>query len=136
MKNTDSFDLLWAELLEEAAADRIDEALSILRKLESSERLSIDELVVKSQLIQQAETAPGYELEDAKRALLAALDRDSSYPPALIEMGHYCWVMDDDAGEGLKHFNKAIEAIEGLLAEAREGRAKCLEEIADLNESR
>ncbi len=95
--------------------------------------MSIDELVVKGQLIQQAEAAPGYELEDAKRALRLALDRDSKYPPALIEMGHYCWVMDDDAEAGLEYFNKAIEATRELLAEAQDGREKCLLEIADRN---
>ena len=136
MNKSGLFDLLWADLVREAAEDRIDEALSILRQLESSHRLSIDELVFKGQLIQQAESAPGYELEDAKRALQIALDRDGKYPPALIEMGHYCWVMDDDAEAGLDYFNKAIEAAKELLSEAQEGKEKCLSEIADRNQQR
>ena len=134
MSPADTFGQLWTRIVREAVTDHVDEALVLLKELESTERLGIDELVFKGQLIQQAEAAPGYELEDAKRAFAAALERDEKYPPALIEMGYYCWVMEDDAKQGLAYFDSAIAVIEGLLAEAREGREKCLEELAELAE--
>ncbi len=124
----------WAAVCEAVDSDEIDKALDLLKEWESVDRLSIEELVQKGLLIQQGSETAAYELEDAKAAFIEALGREQNYPDALIELGFYSWVIENDAKTGLQYFDKAIAAAEKFLAEARHGREQCLEELADLEE--
>lgn len=124
----------WAAVCDAFDAGQIDEALVLLKEWESLERLSLEELVYKGRAIQLGSETSVYELEDAKDALLAALGRGKNYPVALIELGYFSWAVEDDAEVGLEYFNKAIAVLEELMIKAREGREKCLEELADLAE--
>lgn len=121
----------WAEICEAVDSDQIDQALELFQAWESVDRLSIEELAQKGRLIQLGSETAAYELEDAKEAFMQALGRYKNYPEALIELGHYVYVGEDDAQGGLEYFEKAIEVTEKLLAEAREGRDQCLQEMAD-----
>jgi len=87
-------------------------------------------LVMRADLIRlqdRAEGVPG--LDEAKENLELAATLDDESPAALIELGYFCYAIEDDAGKAAEHFQEAVGLARQLLKDALLGRAKALGEL-------
>jgi tetratricopeptide (TPR) repeat protein len=114
---------LWSE-------EHFDQALSEVERLlkvwPNNPRL----LVMRADLIQLQDDVDGIPtLEDAKSDLELAADLDEDSPDALIELGYFLFVHDDDAKEALKRFDKAVYLCVDLFTQALVGHAEALAEL-------
>lgn len=112
-------------------AHRFDECLDEFSRIEQRRLLLPNELVQRGRCIQLSSREEG-SLEDAEEAFRRALDLDSEYVPALLELGWYHYAVEDDAATALGFFKRALAVIEGYLKEAKQGEEECLIEIQDL----
>lgn len=118
---------LRAELDRLAEAEDWDGCLRVLLLLEQRVPLTADDLVRKSALLQVASELG--DLEEAERALEGALALAKNYVPALLDLGWFYYVVEDDAKTGLSYFLKAEELIRAQMEEASDGKEQCLEEL-------
>lgn len=116
------------KLQELAESEDWDGCIRLFEALEQEGPLSAHELVQKSACLQIGSEELG-SLEGAEEALLAALDLARDYVPALLDLGWFYYAVQDDAETGLTYFQRAEEISRRTLAEALNGRNKCLEEI-------
>src|SRR5262249_25621094 len=93
-------------------------------------------LVMWADLIQLQEQANGSSLEGAKAAYRRAAELDGEGSPALVELGHFLYALEDDAKSASKAYEKAIVAYRRLLIEALLGKAKALHEMERVTEAR
>ena len=120
---------LRSELQERADHEDADGCLRIFRALEQETPLTAQELLQKSACLQLSDELGS--LEDAEKALLEALEIARDYIPALLDLGWFHYVVQDDAETGLSYFRQAEELSRRSLSEALEGRNKCLREIRE-----
>lgn len=118
---------LRAELEELSEAEDWDGCLRVFSLLEEEVALTAHELVQKSACLQLASNLGS--LEDAEKALEAALELAKDYVPALLDLGWFHYAVQDDAETGLRYFRRAEELSRAALEEALEGKQKCLEEL-------
>ncbi len=107
---------------------RFDECLREFQRLRKARPLHLNELVQMGRCILLSSGEPGLP-EDAEGAYRQALDIDSEYVPALLELAWYLYACEDDASAALKVFDRARALAEENLKEAEKGREECLEEI-------
>jgi tetratricopeptide (TPR) repeat protein len=129
MKPTNSFKRGVAKARREWQAGRYDKSLAevsrLLREWPDNPQL----LVMWADLIQLQDDDQGPSLDDARSAYRRAAELDNQSPGALIELGHFCYAIDDNAPAAAKAFDKAIDLCKRLLIEALIGRAKALDEL-------
>ena len=107
-----------------------DDALMVLDCYAEKNELTSEMLIWKGRLIQLAE--PGkYELEDAKKCFLKALEHDADNVKAMLELGWLAFGVFDDVIEARGYFNRALAAADGLHQEAIGALEKC--ESTDLH---
>lgn len=107
-----------------------DDALTVLDCYEETRELTSEMLVLKGRLIQLAE--PGrYELADAKKCFLKALEHDADNVKAMLELGWLTFSVFDDVVEARDYFNRALAAADETRREAIEALGKC--ESSDLH---
>lgn len=124
----------YEEMWNLAAQESFDQALSVLQEIERSRPLSPAEFVAKGRWIQLSES-PGYDLSDARTAFQEALQLDSSYVPALQELGWYYLAVDDDASKALGFFERALRISQYQFLESVVGKAQCIEESESSTEA-
>ena len=115
-------------------AHRFDECLEEFARVERQRLLLPNELVQKGRCVQLSDSEEG-SLQDAEEAFRRALDLDSDYVPALLELGWYYYAVEDDAPTALGFFKRALAVIKEYLKEARQGQEECLSEIRELETS-
>jgi tetratricopeptide (TPR) repeat protein len=114
---------LWSE-------GRVDRALSEVERLLKVWPNNPHLLVMRAELIQLQDDVDGTPtLEDAKSDLELAAGLDEDSPEALIELGYFLFVNDDDAKEALKRFDKAVYLCVDLFTQALVGHAEALAEL-------
>lgn len=122
------------ELLRElgslAQAADYDGALETLTRLEFGRRLDPRELVLKGRCVQLG-SGQLFDLNDAEKCFLDALDLDPEYVSALLELGWYYFAVQNDAARALPFFEKGVALAREGLQEAENGVAQCLEEISE-----
>lgn len=107
-----------------------DEALDALMHGKSGVEQCPYLLVTKGRLIQLAEhTSLG--LDEAEKAFQQALRIDKEYIPAMLHLAWYYLNVCDDPASAKRYFDKAMDILSDYVAEAVEGSAKCLQEMAD-----
>jgi tetratricopeptide (TPR) repeat protein len=84
--------------------------------------------IIWASLVQLQEN-PKYELDDAKQALLQALELDKASPAAAIELGHFADNVEDDPETAIKTFGDGIAAARRLLVQALIGQAKAFQQL-------
>jgi tetratricopeptide (TPR) repeat protein len=119
----------WQEGHYEAALREVDR---LLKEWPDNPRL----LVMWADLIQLQDATNGPSLGEAKSAYQRAAELEGDGSPALVELGHFLYSLDDDAKSANKIFDKAITAYRRLLIEALLGRAKALHEMGRVSEAR
>jgi tetratricopeptide (TPR) repeat protein len=124
-----SEDIMVPNVKELVNAERFDEAVEELVRLEKERALSLPELVAKGELIQLGSATISHDLDEARRSFQDALDIDESYVPALIELAFFHYAVEDDSQQALPLFEKAVEICIRQLTEAVEGKMKCIEEL-------
>jgi len=93
-------------------------------------------LIMRAELAQlQADANGAYALEDARSDLVRAASLDPDSPDALIELGYFSFVHDDDAGEAAKHFDKAVHRCVDLLTQALVGHAEAQAELGNASKA-
>lgn len=118
------------QLLERLIADReFGAALELLEAREESRPLTSAELVAKSRVLQLLEPADESNLAKAERALASALELDSCYLPAVLELAWFSHAVKDDSAAALVEFERAIDIAWDCVEEAVRGKAACLEEL-------
>lgn len=94
-----------------------DDALAVLDCYAEKSELTSEMLVLKGRLIQLAE--PGrYELADAKKCFLKALECDGDNVKAMLELGWLAFGVLDDVIEAREYFNRALATVDGFRQEA------------------
>lgn len=85
-------------------------------------------LVLKAQTIQllEGDTTSASTLEEAKEALMLAVDLDPKAVDALNELAFYLSAVEDDDAAALGLFERSIDLSKETLKEAFIGRIKCL----------
>lgn len=101
-----------------------DDALAVLDRYEEENELTSEMLIWKGRLIQLAEPNK-YELEDAKKCFLKALDHDVDNVKAMLELGWLAFGVFDDVIEARDYFNRALAAANGFHQEAIDALEKC-----------
>ena len=87
-------------------------------------------LVLRAELTQLQDDVDGVpSLWDAKADLAQAVGLDEDSPSALIELGYFCFVHDDDAKTASKHFDKAVRLCVDYLTQALVGQAEAASEL-------
>lgn len=92
-------------------------------------------LISLADLIQLQESDDGPTLQEAKAGNVRAMELDRESPAPLIELGHYQYVLDDDAAAASRSFAKAIRICKSMLTEALVGQAKALTELGRKSEA-
>lgn len=115
------------ELLREG---KYEEVLQHLARIEAGRGLSPGELVLKGRCLQlSTASAAAANLREAEKAFRAALDIDSSYVPALLDLAWFYHAVEDDSERALPLFERALSISWDSLKEAVKGKMKCLEEL-------
>jgi len=109
---------------------KYDEALVELGSIKNDFLLPPNISVLKGVCIQlgKDEKLP-LGLEDAEKAYKNALEVDSEYINALLELGFFYLNVKDDATKALFQFKKAFALSRSKLTEAIQGYAECLSEL-------
>jgi len=116
-------------------AERFDEALSVLSAIESSRPLTAEELVLRGSFIQLSSGVGTPPLSQAEHSFLEALRQDQDYVPALLELGWFYYVVENDAEKALPLFERALATSLEQLKEAIRGKRGCLEELKSNDEA-
>lgn len=101
----------------------------LFRSLPAGTVLSPGELVLKGQAILVGSDDESFSLEDAEASYREALELDSDYLPALLELAWYYHAVQDDSRKALPYFESAVKRARQVLTEAARGRAACLGEL-------
>ncbi|MGO4703497.1 tetratricopeptide repeat protein [Dyella sp. 2RAB6] len=101
-----------------------DDALAVLDRFAEKNELTSEMLVLKGRLIQLAEPDK-YELADAKKCFLKALEYDGDNVKAMLELGWLAFGVFDDVVEARDYFNRALATAEGFRQEAVDALEKC-----------
>jgi tetratricopeptide (TPR) repeat protein len=110
---------------------KYDDLLAYLSTTASLRPLTVDEFLLRGRSIQlSSETSP-YELEDAEKSYLSALELDSENVEARLELGWYYFAVQDDAQRALQYFQAAIVVANRQLAEGLDGKQQCESEIQE-----
>jgi hypothetical protein len=109
--------------------EKFDEVLSLISGIEGTRRLTVSELILKGSSVQLSSGVGTPPLSEAERAYLDALEQDSEYVPALIELGWFYYAVEDDARMALPLFERAIAVGLEQLREAIKGKRDCVEEL-------
>jgi len=88
------------------------------------------DLLLKGKCIQLSRGEKGRQPEDAAAAFKSALELDPEFVPAMIELGWIYYSVFDDAPEGKKYFERALEVTRQHAIEAFRGAARCAEDIS------
>lgn len=114
------------------SARKFDEICVLLKQYDA---LPSELLLRKSAAIQLADDAAGYELEDAKSALVAATKIGLKSPLPWIELGHFMFAVEDNAAEALKCFERAEAMSIKMLGNLVIGHASALKELGRFDEA-
>jgi tetratricopeptide (TPR) repeat protein len=116
-----------ARMEELASQEHFEEALAIAEHLLTQFPVSPYLLMKRGFLIQlyNGEELPQRTLEAARESLVSACALAPDYVQPRIELGHFLYAIDDEAGEGLEQFQIARDQAETDLQEALIGEAKC-----------
>lgn len=101
-----------------------DDALTVLDHYEEKNDLTSEMLIWKGRLIQLAEPNK-YELADAKKCFLKALEHDVDNVKAMLELGWLAFGVFDDVVEARDYFNRALASADELRQEAIGALEKC-----------
>jgi len=101
-----------------------DDALTVLDFYEEKNELTSEMLILKGRLIQLAEPNK-YELRDAKKCFLKALEHDADNVKAMLELGWLAFGVFDDVIEARDYFNRALAAANEIRQEAIGALEKC-----------
>lgn len=88
-------------------------------------------LVRRAQLIQLQESEDGPSLEEARATLERAADLDEESPRTWIELGFFCFAVEDDAAAAGEWFGKAEQQMSSILKECRKGKKAALAELRE-----
>ncbi len=77
----------------------------------------------------QLQEEPKHELDEAKQALLQAVELDKDSPAAAIELGHYLDNVEDDPQAASKTYAQGVAAARRLLLDGLIGQAKALRQL-------
>lgn len=116
-------------LQELADLGRFDEVASVLNEERKKSKSELWQLVFKSRVIQLGDSEL-FTLDDAALALEEAIERDSEYVPALLEMAHFLDVNEGKADMSIELFRQATDLILEQLLDALRGwgEAKLLDD--------
>jgi hypothetical protein len=109
--------------------ERFDEALSLISVIESARSLTLPELLLKGRCIQLASGTGTPPLSEAERSFIQALEQDAEYVPALLELGWFYFLVEDDAKKAMPMFERVLALSLNQLREAIRGKRDCLEEL-------
>ncbi|MBI3823039.1 MAG: hypothetical protein HY289_10230 [Planctomycetes bacterium] len=135
MKSLKSYKQGSARIRRNWRAGRFAQALAEVDRLLTEWPDNPSLLVAQADLIQLQDSEDGVSLEHAKAAYLRAAELDSESPGPLVELGHYLYAIDDEAGAASKAYAKAIRMCKSLLTEALVGQAKALTELGRKTEA-
>lgn len=106
-----------------------DGAIDQLELIAGGRALTTHETVRKGRWILLSNGRPGRQPPDAKALFEAALRSEPDFMPALIEMGWYCYTIDDDAAAARPYFERALPILKRQAQEVAEGWANCVAEM-------
>lgn len=100
-----------------ARSGRTDEALALTSELLRAHGDCPYLLVVRARLVQLSSSDPSVTLEDAEACLLAALEIDAGYAPALEELAHYYDVVCPNPAKAREFAARVLEAANTVRAD-------------------
>lgn len=106
-----------------------DGAVLVLRGAQEERGLTVEELLLLARCLQLTTEEFDVSLDEVKAVYQQALVRGPDHLETLIDVGWYILAVEDSAEEALPYFERAVSLQVDLLAEAIEGKAKCLEEL-------
>lgn len=109
------------------------EALALVEKAEREGLLHPELLVWKGRCLQLVDDTP-YQLSDIENIFNQALDIDSEFTPAMLELGWFYFNVLDDATQAVELFERAITILRRQLTDAVIGKIKCLLETKKRDE--
>ena len=109
-------------------AEEWDDCIRLYERLDAETHLTVYEQVRRNYCLQLGSGEVGT-LEEAEAALQKALKDAPDYVPAILELGWFYYVVQDDAKEALAYFKRAEELSRDSLAEALRGRNESVEEL-------
>ncbi len=92
-------------------------------------RAELIQLLSGDSLLQLHTIAFRSTLDDAKEALLRAVELDEESPVPLLELAHFLFAAEDDAKAASQYFAKAVNLCKRLLKEALLGQAEALADL-------
>ena len=84
---------------------------------------------MKSACIQLAEETHGYTLEDARTALVSAVQLDESRESPLRELGWFTFNIENDADQAVGLFEESLDSSIAHLVDALSGYMKAKKEL-------
>lgn len=101
-----------------------DDALVILERYAETNELTAEMLLLKGRLIQLSESGR-YDLSEAKKCFLTALEQDAENIKAMLELGWLSLNVLDDAVKAREYFNRALAVTNTAKQDALNGLEKC-----------
>lgn len=108
--------------------DKYEEAVRLAEEFEQKGTVSPALLLWKSRSLLLSDL-PEYELDDVERWLLQALDLDSDYLPALLELGFFYLRTMDDVKRAWPLFERARDVCTEDATDTVIGLSECIAEL-------
>lgn len=115
--------------------ERYNEALRHLEELEKQPLLYPKVYVLKGICVFLTDSEDNYDYEDVTRLYKEALQIDSEYVNALLELGHHYFSAENQSRLAVPLFEKAIKILTDQFTDAIVGLAKCIEDLESSNEA-
>lgn len=92
-------------------------------------------LVLRAELIQSADFDDAPPLNEAKDALVRAVELNPDAAEPRLELAHFLFAVEDNRKEAIKHFDEAQKICERQLRETLTAKAKALAELGRKEEA-
>jgi hypothetical protein len=109
--------------------DKYEEAVRLAEEFEQEGAVTPALLLWKSRSLLLSEDLQEYELDDVQRWLQQALDLDSDYLPALLELGFFYLRTMDDVKKAWPLFERARDVCTDNATDTVIGLSECIEEL-------
>ena len=110
-------------------ADDYRAAIQVLEEIQADRPLHPHELVQLGILIQLGDE-DGPPLSLVESSYKKAIELDSAYVPALLELGWFNYAVNDRSEVGKEFFERALTLLDEMRAEAEKGIQDCLEDLS------
>jgi len=126
---------LFEKAAEFSRQGKYEDLVSLISKMEAMGCLHPELLILKSRCVQTTKLPISAGLEEVEKTLKEAVSMDKTYFPAFVELGYFKLNVLDNAAEAIPLFDKAIEIINSIAAEAILGKANCISELKTKEEA-